>query len=77
MTVVQEDLRDLRQLAEQAGRDLENASPLDILKWATSTFGSRFCVTSNAADFSTVYAPGSSVRHPSDPLARCRFWRAM
>ncbi|MFJ4876438.1 phosphoadenylyl-sulfate reductase [Streptomyces sp. NPDC088745] len=47
MTVVQEDLR---ALAEQAGRDLEDASALDILAWATTTFGSRFCVTSSMED---------------------------
>ncbi|MFJ6694773.1 phosphoadenylyl-sulfate reductase [Streptomyces sp. NPDC091272] len=41
---------DLKSLAEQAGRDLEDASALDILKWATATFGSRFCVTSSMED---------------------------
>ncbi|MET7619407.1 phosphoadenylyl-sulfate reductase, partial [Streptomyces sp. NPDC005408] len=32
-------------IAEQAGRDLEDASALEILKWAADTFGPRFCVT--------------------------------
>jgi phosphoadenosine phosphosulfate reductase len=41
---------ELRRLAEQAGRDLEEASALDILSWAADTFGSRFCVTSSMAD---------------------------
>jgi phosphoadenosine phosphosulfate reductase len=41
---------ELRLLAEQAGRDLEDASALDILRWATATFGSRFCVTSSMED---------------------------
>ncbi|GGX08382.1 phosphoadenylyl-sulfate reductase [Streptomyces chryseus] len=47
MTVVQEDLK---SLAEQAGRDLEEASALDILTWAADTFGDRFCVTSSMED---------------------------
>ncbi|MFH8991243.1 phosphoadenylyl-sulfate reductase [Streptomyces sp. NPDC017940] len=41
---------ELRALAEQAGRDLEEASALDILTWATDTFGERFCVTSSMED---------------------------
>ncbi|MET9513699.1 phosphoadenylyl-sulfate reductase [Streptomyces sp. NPDC002994] len=47
MTTVQEDLK---SLAEKAGRDLEEASALDILKWAAGTFGDRFCVTSSMED---------------------------
>jgi len=42
--------RDLQQLAEQAGRDLEEASALDVLRWAADTFGPRFCVTSSMED---------------------------
>jgi phosphoadenosine phosphosulfate reductase len=41
---------ELRQLAEQAGRDLEEESALDVLRWAAGTFGSRFCVTSSMED---------------------------
>ncbi|WP_407549232.1 phosphoadenylyl-sulfate reductase [Streptomyces sp. Pv4-95] len=41
---------DLPQLAEHAGRDLEDASALDILTWAGETFGNRFCVTSSMED---------------------------
>ncbi|MFG2890874.1 phosphoadenylyl-sulfate reductase [Streptomyces sp. NPDC048248] len=41
---------DLPQLAEHAGRELEDASALDILTWAGETFGSRFCVTSSMED---------------------------
>ncbi|MGY3678916.1 phosphoadenylyl-sulfate reductase [Streptomyces sp. TE33382] len=40
----------LRELAGRAGRELEDASALDILKWATDTFGPRFCVTSSMED---------------------------
>ncbi|MFG1808531.1 phosphoadenylyl-sulfate reductase [Streptomyces sp. NPDC049040] len=42
--------QDLQQLAEQAGRDLEEASALDILRWAADTFGPRLCVTSSMED---------------------------
>ncbi|MEV5043875.1 phosphoadenylyl-sulfate reductase [Streptomyces griseoincarnatus] len=38
---------ELRELAEQAGRDLEDASAPDILRWAADTFDKRFCVTSS------------------------------
>ncbi|MCZ7457314.1 phosphoadenylyl-sulfate reductase [Streptomyces sp. WMMC940] len=41
---------ELRSLAEAAGRDLEEASALDILTWAAETFGPRFCVTSSMED---------------------------
>ncbi|BCL26856.1 phosphoadenylyl-sulfate reductase [Streptomyces aurantiacus] len=40
----------LRALAEQAGRDLEDASALEILQWAADTFGKQFCVTSSMED---------------------------
>ncbi|GED84022.1 phosphoadenylyl-sulfate reductase [Streptomyces sp. 6-11-2] len=40
----------LKALAEQAGHDLEDASALEILQWATGTFGRRFCVTSSMED---------------------------
>ncbi|MEU8624721.1 phosphoadenylyl-sulfate reductase [Streptomyces sp. NPDC048669] len=41
---------DLRDLAERAGRELEEASAPEILRWATQTFGPRFCVTSSMED---------------------------
>ncbi|MFE7748517.1 phosphoadenylyl-sulfate reductase [Streptomyces sp. NPDC057428] len=41
---------DLRDTALQAGRDLEEASAGDILKWAADTFGKAFCVTSSMED---------------------------
>ncbi|WP_433893368.1 phosphoadenylyl-sulfate reductase [Streptomyces sp. CA-111067] len=50
MTTAQHTAADLRQLAEQAGRDLEDASALDVLRWAADTFGRRFCVTSSMED---------------------------
>jgi phosphoadenosine phosphosulfate reductase len=41
---------ELRDLAEQAGRDLEGASALDILRWADEQFGSGWAVASSMAD---------------------------
>ena len=41
---------ELKALAEQAGRDLEDASALEILQWAVDTFGKGFCVTSSMED---------------------------
>ncbi|MFC7218431.1 phosphoadenylyl-sulfate reductase [Streptomyces polyrhachis] len=41
---------DLEQLAAEAGEKLEEASALEILRWAAGTFGTRLCVTSSMAD---------------------------
>jgi phosphoadenosine phosphosulfate reductase len=41
---------ELRQLAERAGRELEDAPALEILRWAAGTFGDRLCVTSSMED---------------------------
>ncbi|MFD5573943.1 phosphoadenylyl-sulfate reductase [Streptomyces cadmiisoli] len=46
----EEDTRRLRDLAERAGRELEEASAPEILQWAARTFGRRFCVTSSMED---------------------------
>ncbi|MBO0655643.1 phosphoadenylyl-sulfate reductase [Streptomyces triculaminicus] len=40
----------LRRLAERAGRELEDAPALEILRWAADTFGERLCVTSSMED---------------------------
>ena len=52
MTAIQEErtTQDLKALAEQASRDLEDASALEIMQWAVDTFGNRFCVTSSMED---------------------------
>jgi phosphoadenosine phosphosulfate reductase len=56
----------LETLAREAGVALEGAPAEEIAKWATDTFGARFCVTSSMADavvahlFSRV-APGVDV----------------
>jgi phosphoadenosine phosphosulfate reductase len=49
MTVVASSLH-LQQLADDAGRELEDASAHDVLGWAAETFGDRFCVLSSMAD---------------------------
>ena len=41
---------ELRALAEQAGRDLEGASALEILRWADEQFGGSWAVASSMAD---------------------------
>ncbi|WP_329363781.1 phosphoadenylyl-sulfate reductase [Streptomyces sp. NBC_00669] len=50
MTTAPHTAQDLERLAEQGGRDLEEASALDVLRWAADTFGRRFCVTSSMED---------------------------
>ncbi|QKW29997.1 phosphoadenylyl-sulfate reductase [Streptomyces seoulensis] len=52
MTTTQRErtAEELRALAERAGRELEDASALEILRWAADTFGERFCVTSSMED---------------------------
>ncbi|MEU6665464.1 phosphoadenylyl-sulfate reductase [Streptomyces sp. NPDC046727] len=52
MTTAQEErtTEELKALAEQAGRELEDASALEILQWAVDTFGAKFCVTSSMED---------------------------
>lgn len=50
MTTAQRTAEDLRALADRAGRDLEDASAPDVLRWAADTFGPRFCVTSSMED---------------------------
>ena len=41
---------ELKALAEQAGRDLEGASAVEILTWADEQFGSGWAVASSMAD---------------------------
>jgi phosphoadenosine phosphosulfate reductase len=66
VTTAQHTAEDLRRLAEQTGRELEDASALDILRWAVDTFGPRFCVTSSMEDAVVAHlasrvAPGIDV----------------
>jgi phosphoadenosine phosphosulfate reductase len=41
---------DLERLATDAARDLETATPEEILRWAADTFRDRFCVLSSMGD---------------------------
>ncbi|MGB8649149.1 MAG: phosphoadenylyl-sulfate reductase [Mycobacteriales bacterium] len=57
---------DHQQLALQAGRDLEDATPQEVLRWAAETFGSRFVVSSSMGDgvlasLAAAAAPGVDV----------------
>ena len=53
MDVVSADVTDdaaLQGLAERAGRELEDASAQDVLRWAVDTFGDRFVIASSMGD---------------------------
>ena len=45
----------MRDLAEQAAEDLEDASAEDVIRWATDTFGKRICITSSMSDAVIVH----------------------
>ncbi|MGH4023504.1 MAG: phosphoadenylyl-sulfate reductase [Pseudonocardiaceae bacterium] len=57
---------DLEQQAHRAGRELEGAPAIEILRWAVQTFGSRLAVASSMQDAVLVHlaaqvAPGIDV----------------
>jgi phosphoadenosine phosphosulfate reductase len=58
---------ELKALAEQAGRELEGASALEILGWADEQFGSSWAVASSMAD-SVVPSLAAKVRPGVDIL---------
>ncbi|MEU5423697.1 phosphoadenylyl-sulfate reductase [Streptomyces sp. NPDC001407] len=58
---------DLRDIAVRAGRELEDATASDVLRWAADTFGARFCVTSSMED-AVVAHLASRVRPGVDVL---------
>jgi phosphoadenosine phosphosulfate reductase len=41
---------DLKSLALEAARDLEDATPQEVLRWAVETFGDRFVISSSMGD---------------------------
>lgn len=50
-TAASSDLHaDLQALAEQAGRELEEATAEEVVRWAVDTFGDDLCVASNMQD---------------------------
>ena len=57
---------DVQRIAEQAGNDLESATPQQILLWAVETFGDRFAIASSMGDgllahLASSVAPGVDV----------------
>jgi phosphoadenosine phosphosulfate reductase len=59
-------LQDLETLAAAAGRELEHAPAEEVVRWAATTFGPRFAVTSSMADAVVIdlvsrIAPGTDV----------------
>lgn len=59
---ISSDTEELKALAEQAGRDWEDASALEILQWATETFGKKFCVTSSMEDAVVAHLASRAMR---------------
>jgi phosphoadenosine phosphosulfate reductase len=55
------DPQRMRSLADQAARELEDASAEDVIRWATDTFGDRICITSSMSDAVIVHL-ASTVR---------------
>src|ERR1700742_464940 len=49
------DPQRMRSLAEQAARELEDASAEDVIRWAADTFGDRICITSSMSDAVLVH----------------------
>jgi len=65
-TTVDLGQRDLSGLAERANRDLDQATAIEILTWAHTTFGSQLAITSSLADTVMIHlaeqvAPGIDV----------------
>lgn len=54
---------ELQEIAEQAGRDLEDATPQEVLRWAVDTFGEGFAITSSMGDgvLASLAGPGVDV----------------
>jgi phosphoadenosine phosphosulfate reductase len=54
-----EDADQMRTLAEKASADLADASPTDVIRWATDTFGDRICITSSMTDAVIIHLAAS------------------
>jgi phosphoadenosine phosphosulfate reductase len=46
---------DLEDIADSAADALEGASALEIVRWATATFGDRICLTSSMSDAALIH----------------------
>lgn len=58
---------DLRDIVDSAAEALEEASALEIIRWAAATFGDRICVTSSMSDAALIHLV-SSVKPGIDVL---------
>ena len=58
MSAPSEDWERLERLALGAARDLEGAPALDILRWASDTFGAGLCVSSSMTDAVLAHLAG-------------------
>jgi phosphoadenosine phosphosulfate reductase len=50
MSVAADNIDRYRSLAVDAGRQFEDAPPEDVIRWAVSEFGDKFCITASMAD---------------------------
>lgn len=66
MSAPEEQWGRLRALAERAAADLEGAGPLEVLRWASDTFGDTMCVSSSMGD--AVLAHLASRARPGVPV---------
>lgn len=46
---------DLRDIVDSAAAALEGASSLEIIRWASATFGDRICLTSSMSDAALIH----------------------
>ena len=60
MSAPQDQWPRLERLAEQAARDLEGAQPLEVLRWASDTFGDGLCVSSSMTDAVLAHLAGQA-----------------
>ncbi len=58
MSAPREQWDRLARTAEQAARELEGAHPLDVLRWASDTFGDGLCVSSSMTDAVLAHLAG-------------------
>jgi len=60
MTALAVDQKRLEELARRAGDDLEGASAIEILAWASEQFGKSWCVASSMADAVVPHLAGTA-----------------
>ncbi|WP_428846884.1 phosphoadenylyl-sulfate reductase [Rhizohabitans arisaemae] len=46
---------DLQDIVDSAAKALEDATALEIIRWATATFGDRICLTSSMTDAALIH----------------------